>query len=59
MLIKNIKFGFGLKPAELRCKSGRFTTRKWAVYNSLMAHFCIAFLHYLLIYYKKTAWNFE
>lgn len=44
-LSKNKSFAFGLKPIELRCKSGRVLIRKWAVYDTQTAHLFYAFQH--------------
>lgn len=42
-LSKSKLFAFGLKPIELRCKSGRVLIRKWAVYDTQTAHLFYAF----------------
>lgn len=42
-LSKSKPFAFGLKPIELRCKSGRVLIRKWAVYDTQTAHLFMSF----------------
>lgn len=44
-LSKSKLFAFGLKPIELRCKSGRVLIRKWAVYDTQTAHLFYVFQH--------------
>ena len=47
-LSKSKLFAFGLKPIELRCKSGRVLIRKWAVYDTQTAHLFYVFQHCII-----------
>lgn len=57
-LSKNEPFAFGLKPIELRCKSGRVLMRKWAVCDAQTAHLFYAFQRvvnrHALLTYRET-----